>query len=73
MCNGIHSRGVYGAVRSLTDSRLRESNEDYIAKNLPGNQFGVMMRVKVIAGKAMTPDFANPRTVLHQWSYGPDA
>jgi hypothetical protein len=70
MCNGIHSRGVYGAVRSLTDKRLRESNERYIAKNLPGNHFGILMRVQVIEGKAMTPDFNNPRTILHQWSTG---
>lgn len=68
MCNGIHSRGVYGAVRSLTDRRLRESNERYIAKNLPGNSFGILMRVQVIEGKAMTPDLSNPRTILHQWS-----
>ena len=27
ICNGIHSRGVLGAVRTLTDARLRESNE----------------------------------------------
>jgi hypothetical protein len=32
MCNGIHSRGVLGAVRTLTDARLRESNEQYIAR-----------------------------------------
>jgi hypothetical protein len=68
MCNGIHSRGVYGSVRSLTDRRLRESNERYIAKNLPGNRFGILMRVQVIEGKAMTPDFNNPRTILHQWT-----
>ena len=36
MCNGIHSRGVLGAVRTLTDARLRESNEQYIAQNFPG-------------------------------------
>lgn len=68
LCNGIHSRGVYGAVRSLTDEQLRESNERYIANNLPGNQFGILMRVPIIGGKAMTPDFSSPRTVLHQWS-----
>src|SRR4051794_18514900 len=30
ICNGIHSRGVLGAVRSLTDARLRDWNEKYI-------------------------------------------
>jgi hypothetical protein len=69
MCNGIHSRGVLGAVRSLTDKRLRESNERYIARNFPGNQqFGILMRVQVIEGSTMTPDFNTLGTVLYQWS-----
>lgn len=68
VCNGIHSRGVLGAVRSLTDAQLRESNERYIANNIPASQFGILMRVQVIEGKAMTPDFSNPRTILHKWS-----
>jgi hypothetical protein len=68
MCNGIHSRGVYGAVRSLTDKRLRESNERYISKYFPDNQeFGILMRVQVIEGRAMTPDFSIAGTVLYQW------
>ncbi len=71
MCNGIHSRGVYGAVRSLTDARLRESNERYIARNFRDNQqFIILMRIQVIEGEAMTPDFSIPETVLYQW---PDA
>ena len=68
MCNGIHSRGVHGAVRSLTDVRLRESNERYISRNFRDNQqFGILMRVQVIEGRAMTPDFGIAGTVLHQW------
>lgn len=68
VCNGVHSRGVYGAVRTLTDAQLRETNERYIASNLPGNQFGILMRVQVIEGQGMTPDLSSPGTVLHQWS-----
>lgn len=69
MCNGIHSRGVFGAARSLTDKRLRESNERYLAENFSDSQqFGVLMRVQVIEEVAMTPDFNSPNTVLHQWS-----
>ena len=49
ICNGIHSRGVLGAVRSLTDARLRESNERYIAENFVGfDSFAILMRVPVI-------------------------
>ncbi len=68
MCNGIHSRGVLGAIRSLTDARLRESNERYVAKNFPDDQqFGILMRVQVIEGVVMTPDFSTPGNVLYQW------
>jgi hypothetical protein len=67
MCNGIHSRGVLGAVRTLTDARLRESNEQYIAQNFPDNQFGILMRVRVIEGETLTPDFHTQGTVLYQW------
>jgi len=68
ICNGIHSRGVLGAVRALTDARLRDSNEKYIAENFadPSN-FAILMRVAVIAGQAMTPDFNAPNCVLYRW------
>jgi hypothetical protein len=67
ICNGIHSRGVLGAVRSLTDARLRESNEHYISANFTGSeQFIILMRVQVIEGQAMTPDLNIPGNVLHQ-------
>jgi hypothetical protein len=68
ICNGIHSRGVLGAVRALTDGRLCDSNEKYIVENFadPSN-FAILMRVAVIAGQAMTPDFKAPNCVLYQW------
>lgn len=69
ICNGIHSRGVLGAVRSLTDARLRDWNEKYIASNFSGqSSFAILMRVSVMAGRTMTPDFRNPDCVLYQWS-----
>jgi len=55
-------------VRSLTDARLRESNERYIARNFPENQqFGILMKIQVIEGRAMTPDLSIAGTVLYQW------
>jgi hypothetical protein len=68
ICNGIHSRGVLGAVRTLTDARLRDSNERYIVENFtnPSN-FAILMRVRVIAGRAMTPDFHARDCVLYRW------
>jgi hypothetical protein len=68
VCNGIHSRGVYGAVRSLTDTHLRDSNERYIAANL-GNStsFAILMSVRVIGNYAVTPDFNGDGVVLYKW------
>ncbi|MBV9379424.1 MAG: hypothetical protein JOY82_15220 [Streptosporangiaceae bacterium] len=71
ICNGIHSRGVLGAVRSLTDARLRDSNERYIAENFGGSDsFAILMRVPVIESKAMTPDFNAKGSVLYKWPDG---
>jgi hypothetical protein len=68
ICNGIHSRGVMGAVRSLTDARLRESNEGYIAEKFgTAESFLILTRVQVIEGVTMTPDFKEPDTVLYRW------
>jgi len=73
MCNGIHSRGVMGAVRSLTDARLRDSNERYIARTFRNaQQFGILMRIKVIDGHSMTPDFNIAGTVLYEWATAAD-
>lgn len=70
ICNGIHSRGVYGAVRSLTDERLREANERYIAHHFgSSSSFIILMSVKVIEGNTMTPDFNIPGVVLQKWNW----
>jgi len=68
ICNGIHSRGVYGAVRSLTDTHLRDANERFISANF-GNSasFVILMSVKVINNKTMTPDFSGNGVVLYKW------
>lgn len=71
ICNGIHSRGVYGAVRSLTDAQLRDANERYIATHFGDSEsFAILMSVKVIKSKAMTPDFSSHGVVLYQWPQG---
>lgn len=68
ICNGVHSRGVLGAARSLTDARLRNSNENYLAEHIKDpSEFAILMRVPVIEGKAMTPDFNSPGCVLYCW------
>ena len=69
ICNGIHSRGVYGAVRTLTDLKLREGNERYISTNFGGaRSFAMLMSVKVIRNEVTTPDFNSPDVVLYKWA-----
>jgi transcriptional regulator with XRE-family HTH domain len=68
ICNGIHSRGVYGAVRSLTDAELREGNERYIFENFgDAESFGILMSVNIIKNQTMTPDFNSPDVVRYKW------
>jgi hypothetical protein len=68
ICNGIHSRGVYGAVRALTDAELRDGNEGYISAHFgDARSFAILMSVKVIKNKAMTPDLNSPDVVLYTW------
>lgn len=68
ICSGIHSRGVFGAVRTLTDAQLRDGNERYISTNFEdAGSFAILMSVTVIKNRAMTPDFNRPDVVLYQW------
>lgn len=68
ICNGIHSRGVYGAVRTLTDTHLREANERYLAAKFGNSKsFAILMSVPVIRNKAITPDFSSAGVVLYTW------
>jgi hypothetical protein len=71
ICNGIHSRGVYGAVRSLTDAHLRDANERYISAHFGhSDSFAILMSVQVIKNQAMTPDFSSGGVVLYEWPQG---
>jgi len=66
-CNGIHSRGVLGAVRCLTDHMMRATNERYLAERFPGGKFALLLRVRVVGGRTLTPDLQNPDTRLFEW------
>lgn len=67
ICNGIHSRGVFGAVRCLTDHRVRDANERYLAERFPDGRFALLLKVSVIANETMTPDLQNPDVRLYEW------
>jgi hypothetical protein len=68
ICNGIHSRGVLGAVRCLTDARVRDKNEEYLAERFPDGQFALLLRVPVIGGEALSPDLKNKNARLYEWA-----
>ncbi|MFF0266704.1 hypothetical protein [Kribbella sp. NPDC004536] len=68
ICNGVYSRGVLGAVRTLTDDSVRERNEAYLADRFPGGVFGLLMRVSVVNGEAVTPDLEIADNRLFEWS-----
>ena len=69
ICNGVHSRGVYGAVRTLTDAAMRDSNERYISTRFGNAQsFAILMSVMIINNKTMTPDFNSHDVVLYEWA-----
>lgn len=75
ICNGQYARGVYGAVRALTDIRKRDRNAAYIRQRFQSDEtFSLLFRVPVIRGEVITPDWTQAGTVLHQWSgYTDDA
>ncbi|MEU8225928.1 helix-turn-helix domain-containing protein [Kribbella sp. NPDC048915] len=68
ICNGVYSRGVLGSVRMLTDDAVRERNESYLANRFPGGVYGLLTRVPVINGEAVTPDLEIEDNRLFEWS-----
>jgi transcriptional regulator with XRE-family HTH domain len=68
LCNGVFSRGVFGAVRCLTDPSIREDNEKYLADRFPDGEFAMLLRVPVVANKILAPDLKDPHTRLYEWA-----
>lgn len=69
ICNGMYGRGTLGAVRALTDARLRDSNAEYVRGRYPENAtYSILFRVRIFEGSVVTPDWTAPGTVLHEWS-----
>jgi hypothetical protein len=69
ICNGMYGRGVYGAVRALTDQRFRDRNREYIEERFAGSEaFCLLIRVTVENTLTLTPDWTKPETRLFEWS-----
>ncbi len=67
LCNGVHSRGVLGAVRTLTDALVRDANEAFIARRFPQGEYGLLIKVPVLRGQALSPDLQHPDNILYAW------
>jgi hypothetical protein len=72
ICNGIHGRGVLGAVRCLTDVRVRQENEKYLADRFPAGDFAMLLRVPVLANETLSPDLQDPDARLYEWEANQD-
>jgi len=70
VCNGVHSRGVVGAVLTVTDETVRPANEEYLAERFPEGTFAMLIRVPVLSGEALAPDLQNSDTRLFEWQPG---
>jgi transcriptional regulator with XRE-family HTH domain len=67
-CNGIHSRGVLGAVHCLTEAAVQDGNERYLEETFHGSdRFAILMRVPVLGRQTIAPSLSNPNTVLFKW------
>ena len=67
ICNGIHSRGVLGAVLAITDEAVRLVNEEYLASRFPAGDFAMLVRVPVVSGQVIAADLQNPDSRLFEW------
>jgi hypothetical protein len=72
ICNGIHSRGVFGAVRCLTDASVREENEKYLSNRFGDEDFAMLLRIPVVTNETLSPDLQNPNARLYEWSPNQD-
>ena len=68
ICSGIFTRGVYGAVRCLTDRRVARVNNAYMRTRFAdADTFGVLMRVLVVRRLMSTPRLDDPRARLFEF------
>lgn len=68
MCSGVFTRGVYGAVRCMTDGEFYVQNEDYLAGRFgDARRFAIVMHVAVIDHATATPDLANSGNRIYEF------
>ena len=69
ICNGMYARGVYGAVRALTDDRFRVRNAAYLRTRFgDAKSYGILTRIRIEGTVVVTPDWTLSAARLHEWS-----
>ncbi|MEV4012963.1 helix-turn-helix transcriptional regulator [Nonomuraea angiospora] len=69
ICNGMYGRGVYGAVRALTDERFRDRNAVYLRTRFgTAAAYSILTRVRIRDRVVVTPDWTLDTFRLHEWS-----
>jgi transcriptional regulator with XRE-family HTH domain len=68
ICSGVFTRGVFGAVRCLTDQSVARVNHAYLRSRFTGaSTFGVLMRVLVRQRLVSTPRLDDERARLFEF------
>jgi transcriptional regulator with XRE-family HTH domain len=69
ICSGMYGRGVYGAVRALTDARFRDRNAEHLQARFDGTgTYCILTRVPIVNGVTLTPDWTTGDYTLFEWS-----
>ena len=67
LVQGLYNRGTYGSVRTFTDARLREANEDYRQKRFGDlESYWMLIRVLCNGRLTLTPDLNREYTRLQE-------
>ncbi len=65
----MYGRGTYGVVRTLTDPRFRDRNEEYLTSKFDDSEsYCLLTRVPVVDAATLTPDWTSPDSRLFEWS-----
>jgi hypothetical protein len=67
ICNGIHSRSVFWAMRCPTGARVREANEIHLEKRFPYGEFAILLRIPVVENQTLSPDLQDPNARQYEW------
>ncbi len=69
LLSGITSRGVHGAALCLTDSHVRDDNEQYFEETFANTDaFCVVMKVLIANNTALPPNLLRENIRLWEWS-----